>query len=248
MNEKLSVCIVIPNFNYGRFVGDAIRSASEQTYGVAQLIVIDDGSDDESVVQIDTAIADTRGAFQSMLVIHSLKNAGKLAALNLALPRVSTDITVILDSDDRLLPTYLGRTLEALRAVRERDASVAFVYTDSELVAENGAFLSLGRSRSFDALLLHTSSFIPECAPVLTSALLEVLPFDESVRIGTKHQKWLRIVSNGWKGKHLAEPLFQYRMHERNLSGIGQRVLGEVARGERSEKILSGYWPVQRVP
>jgi glycosyltransferase involved in cell wall biosynthesis len=246
MASQFSVCIVIPNYNYGRFICSAIRSAAAQDYSTMHLIVVDDGSKDDSLKQIDVALASSREVFRTVQVLQRADNAGKLAALNMALQYVTADITVILDSDDQLMPTYLSRTLEALRVARERDASVAFIYTDSQLIDDDATVLSVGRSRPFDQMVLRTSSYIPECAPVLTAALREVLPFDESVRVGTKHQKWLRIVSNGWTGVHLAEPLFQYRMHDRNLSGIGQRVLREIANGERSEKILSGYWPVQR--
>jgi glycosyltransferase involved in cell wall biosynthesis len=246
MASQFSVCIVITNYNYGRFISSAIKSAAAQDYSSLHLIVVDDGSKDDSILKIGAALTSARASFRTVQVLQHVENTGKLAALNTALPYVAADITVILDSDDQLLPMYLSRTLEALSVARERDPSVAFIYTDSQLIDDNNNFLSIGRSRPFDQLALRTSSYIPECAPVLTASLREVLPFDESVRVGTKHQKWLRIVNNGWTGVHLAEPLFQYRMHDRNLSGIGKRVLREIARGERSEKILSGYWPVQR--
>jgi hypothetical protein len=75
--------------------------------------------------------------------------------------------------------------------------------------------------------------------------VLEAGPYDETIRKGTKHHKWKRIVANGWRGLHIPEPLFSYRMHEGNLSGIGKRVIAEVEQGVGGERILSGYWPLQ---
>ena len=57
----------------------------------------------------------------------------------------------------------------------------------------------------------------------LAAPVLEAAPYDEAIRKGTKHHKWKKIVANGWNGRHLAEPLFCYRMHDANLSGIGKR-------------------------
>ena len=53
------------------------------------------------------------------------------------------------------------------------------------------------------------------------------------------------VLGLGWWGKHIAEPLFYYRMHDANISGIGKAVLAEVARGQNGHRILSGYWPTE---
>jgi hypothetical protein len=102
--------------------------------------------------------------------------------------------------------------------------------------------LALGRSCRFDPELLSTESYIPDCGPTFTSALLAVSPFDENVRIGTKHWKWRKIVEAGGRGVHIPMPLFYYRMHEDNLSGIGSRILCEAKSGKIRERLLSGYW------
>ena len=69
----------------------------------------------------------------------------------------------------------------------------------------------------------------------------KVIPFDESIKVATKHHKWKRIISVGGYGHHIKNQLFYYRMHERNLSGIGSKILkNRTNKGE--DKILSGYW------
>lgn len=238
--ELLSV--IIPNLNYGSYIADAIYSVVDQDYDPIELIVVDDGSTDDSVAIVEKILRDiTR--FKNVELIKLDKNIGKLGAINRAIKRISGDYCIILDSDDYLTPAYASRCITELKQVRAENTKIAFVYTDCNLVGSARESLDRGRSRSFDPVLLQEFSYVPEPAVVLTAVMLEAGPFDERIRKGTKHHKWLRIVANGWHGQHLPEALFYYRMHENNLSGIGKRVLAEVQEGQRGHRILSGYWP-----
>lgn len=236
--------VVIPNYNYGRFVAEAIASVDGQTYGPIELIVVDDASTDNSVDEIRKALGAAEKLVETRLITMD-ENAGKLAALNRALPHVRGKYFIILDSDDILTAGYAERTIAELEKAREEDDSIGFLYTDCMLISQTGEELDRGKSAPFDPALLERYSFVPEPATCLAAPVLEAGPYDEAIRKGTKHHKWKRIVENGWMGRHLAEPLFCYRMHENNISGIGKRVIGEVERGEGGERILSGYWPLQ---
>lgn len=236
--------VVIPNFNYGRFVGEAIASIAAQTYAPIELIVVDDASADNSVEAIREAL-DKADNLHSTRLIALEENVGKLGALNRALEHVRGKYFVIHDSDDLLTPGYAERTIAELEAAREEDPSIAIIYTDCMLISASGETLDRGKSAAFDPALLDRYSFIPEPAMCLAAPVLEAGPYDEAIRKGTKHHKWKRIVANGWNGRHIAEPLFSYRMHEGNLSGIGKRVIAEVENGVGGERILSGYWPLQ---
>lgn len=240
----LLLSVVIPNHNYGRFVGEAIASVAAQTYGPIELIVVDDASTDNSVEEIHKAL-DAADALDSTMLIALEENAGKLGALNRALEFVHGHYFIILDSDDILLPDYAARTIAELEKARAEDPSIAFLYTDCMLINQAGEQIDRGKSAAWDAALLERYSFVPEPALTLAAPVLDAAPYDEAIRKGTKHHKWKRIVANGWNGRHLAEPLFCYRMHDANLSGIGKRVIGEVESGIGGERILSGYWPLQ---
>lgn len=236
--------VVMPNYNYGRFVGEAIASVARQSHAPIDLIVVDDASTDNSVEAIRAAL-DKAGNLHETKLIALDENVGKLGAINRALPHVHGDYLVILDSDDELTPDYAARTIAELEKARAEDESIGFLYTDCMLISQTGELLDRGKSTAFDAQLLDRFSFVPEPAMCLAGPVLEAAPYDETIRKGTKHHKWKRIVANGWNGRHLAEPLFHYRMHDQNLSGIGKRVIDEVERGEGGERILSGYWPLQ---
>ncbi len=235
--------VLIPNYNYGKFIGKAIDSIFAQDYPAMELIIVDDGSTDNSVAEIQKKFKENNRMHRCKLVVLE-KNRGKLGAINAAQEHLTGEFLITLDADDWLSPDYASRCIAELRKKRLRDPKLGFVYSDCTLVDESGNLIDYGRSTTFESSLVEKLSFLPEPALMLTRAFDEVMPFDETIRVATKHHKWCRIVNNGWTGYHIAEPLFYYRMHLNNLSGIGKRIISEADKGEYGERILSGYWGV----
>ena len=91
-----SVDIVIDNFNYGRFLGAAIDSALGQSYEQTRVIVVDDGSTDDSREVI--------AAYGDRIEPVLKENGGQASAFNAGLARVRGDVVIFLDADDLLLP------------------------------------------------------------------------------------------------------------------------------------------------
>jgi glycosyltransferase involved in cell wall biosynthesis len=235
--------VLIPNYNYGKYIGEAIDSVLALDYPAIELIIVDDGSQDNSVAVIEQKLAADNHLVGSEL-IRLEKNSGKLAAINASLGRLRGEYLITLDADDWLSTNYASRCIAELRQKRLRDPNLGMVYTDCNLVDESGKIIGRGRSTAFERELVKTQSFLPEPAVMLTRAFNEVAPFDESIRVATKHHKYCRVVDNGWTGYHIAEPLFYYRMHSNNLSGIGDRVTAETELDDYGERILSGYWGI----
>jgi glycosyltransferase involved in cell wall biosynthesis len=233
------VSVIIPNHDYAVFLPGAIDSVARQSHARKEVVVVDDGSADDSVDVARELERSYRGAFDTFRVMALPENGGKLHAVNQGMQSVRGEITVVLDADDRLQPDYLAITVSELED--RRATGVAFVYTDCFLVDAEGDVLGIGRARDFDDEQLEVSSYIPACAAVRTETVRDVLPFDERVRIGTNHHRWRRIARAGWRGVRLAEPLFRYTLHERNLSGIGSKLRGTVRGGEWR---LAMHWPV----
>ncbi len=100
--SEIAVDIVIDNYNYGRYLGAAIESALAQTHSQVRLIVVDDGSTDDS----RAVIASYEERLDEVVL---QENAGQAAAINAGLARCRGDIVVILDSDDVLLPEAAAR-------------------------------------------------------------------------------------------------------------------------------------------
>ncbi|MBK5910536.1 hypothetical protein CCR85_03395 [Rhodothalassium salexigens] len=239
--SRRRLSVLIPNHNYAAYIGQTIDSVLAQDYGPIELVVVDDGSTDGSVDVIEAAL-DRAGHLARTKLVALPRNRGKLGAINAVLDQLTGDYLITLDADDLLVPTYASRCIDVLEAERATDPAVGFVYSDCLLIDSQGEVIDRGRSTPFDADLLDQFSYVPEPAVVVTQAFLDVAPFDETIRVATKHHKWKRMVARGWTGHYLPEPLFHYRMHGNNLSGIGSRVTAEVAQGRRGERILSGYW------
>src|SRR5947209_447543 len=93
--------IAINNHNYGRFLADAVDSALAQTYSEVEVVVVDDGSTDESSEVIRQYGPSVRAIFQ--------ERQGHAAALDTGLGAASGEIVCFLDADDILLPETIER-------------------------------------------------------------------------------------------------------------------------------------------
>lgn len=100
------VTVVIPCFNYSEYLGKAIRSVQAQQYSSFEIIVVDDGSTDDSAVVAERA---------GVRLIRQ-PNSGLGAARNTGLAAATGEFVVFLDADDELLPDALASGVAALRA------------------------------------------------------------------------------------------------------------------------------------
>lgn len=239
-----SVAAIVCNYNYGEFIGETLESLARQTHRPQTLVIVDDGSDDASASVIEDFIRERGNLFKRCRFVRNEANAGKLACINRALPFVDTRFAIIADSDDFFPEHAIASFLARFERARKKAPRLGFVYSDSHLVDRDGKIIGRGRSTEWSLKLLATHSYIPECALTLSAALKQGAPYDETIRVSTKHHKWTRIARTGWIGRHVAEPLFYYRMHDRNISGIGRCVLAENREDGRKERLLSGYWRI----
>lgn len=99
------ISVIIPCFNYERYVALAIRSALEQTLPPLEVIVVDDGSTDGT--------AEVLSGFGDKIKTITQKNAGHVDALNRGYAACSGDLVLFLDADDLLLPAALASVAEA---------------------------------------------------------------------------------------------------------------------------------------
>lgn len=104
------VSIIICNYNHGRFLRDAIGSALGQTYGHVEVIVVDDGSTDDS-----RAVIGEFAAAGSVKAIYQA-NQGQCAAYNAGFAASSGDIVLFLDADDLYLPDMAEHVVPAIDA------------------------------------------------------------------------------------------------------------------------------------
>ncbi len=111
--------VIIDNYNYGRFLPEAIASVVGQSLPAHEIIVVDDGSCDNSLAVLETLRAATPG-----LRILAQPNGGQLSALRTGIRLATGDWCVFLDADDTWAPGHLA----ALDHVLESDSDVGAVY------------------------------------------------------------------------------------------------------------------------
>jgi glycosyltransferase involved in cell wall biosynthesis len=205
------VTIAIPCYNYGPYLAAAINSALGQTYPDIEIIVIDDGSTDET----PTIIAE----FGETVRSFRQDNAGVAAARNYAASVAKGEFIMFLDADDELHPIYVQELLGAFCDRREDD-TLGFVYSQEQL---------FGRERrmtwfpKFDPTTLACGDYV-NAAALLRSAVLRDASFDPALDC----EDWdffLTLVDHGWTGDLVDLPLLRYRKHNdaRSRSDVVQR-------------------------
>ncbi|MFG0283785.1 MAG: glycosyltransferase family 2 protein [Phycisphaerales bacterium JB039] len=201
------VSFVIPCFNHGRFVGDAVRSALGQEAVETEAIVVNDGSTDEK-----TARACDRLASDRVTVIHQ-ENRGLPAARNVGAGRTAADLLVFLDADDWVEPAFcrtLMAKLEAARAAPGGEA-VSHAYCQERL---EDLGTGVWRVPEWDPGLLLITNLHPVTALVRRDCFEAAGGFDETMTGGYEDwDLWLKFAERGWRGVRVCEPLFVWRRH-----------------------------------
>src|SRR5688572_29332233 len=108
VGERSLVSIVIPCFNYGRYLTEAIESALKQTYSPLEVIIVDDGSTDDT-----ESVA--RG-YEPEVVYLSRPNGGISNARNFGAAVAKGEYLVYLDADDKLDAEFVAKCVEVIQA------------------------------------------------------------------------------------------------------------------------------------
>src|SRR5262249_9172120 len=106
MSTSPYASIIITNYNYGRFLEQAVESALGQTYPRTEVIIVDDGSTDNS--------REILAGYARHIQVILKQNGGQASAFNGGLRRSGGDVVLLLDADDLLLPTALERAVSLL--------------------------------------------------------------------------------------------------------------------------------------
>ena len=194
------VSIVIPCFNYGRFLPDAVESALEQTHAPLEVLVIDDGSTDDSY--------QVASRYVPAVEVLTQPNMGLVAVLNRGLQEAAGEYFVILSADDALRATYVETLLAALLEA----PGAAYAYSAMEYFGtRSGVF----PARPFSPALLLAGNYINATALTRRADALAVGGFHPNPKNAWEDWDfWLRLLETGKYGVAVSEPLLRYRRHE----------------------------------
>jgi len=125
----MKASIIITNYNYGKFITECVDSLLQQTYKNIEVIIIDDGSTDNSLELLNDNYSKNR-----LINIVSKKNGGQLSTFNEALKYITGDIVFFLDSDDIYKDNYIEKVLE----IYKKDKTIDFVFCAIEKFFTDG--------------------------------------------------------------------------------------------------------------
>lgn len=224
MSPEPLVTAILPAYNRAGSIARAIESVLAQTYRNLELIVVDDGSTDET----SAIVARYPGA-----VLLRQANLGAYAARNLALRHARGALIAFVDSDDAWLPDKLARQVPLMRP------GIGLVYGDIEIVAaphddaprsRRTGFAAVPPHRGDVAAALAGGNFVPTCTVLVRrSALDEIGEFESGSRLSADYLAWFRIAQHH-RFDYVDSPVALYTRHEAGISfDLGRALAARIA-------------------
>lgn len=191
--KKESIGIVIPLYNQGIYLEDALRSVYDNgTKFDVKVVIVDDKSTDNSLVAAESLSKTYRDAFTLISIQTHPVNRGLSAARNTGIQSIDTTYVVCLDADDRLHHNYFNQCWHTMYT-----QTADIVYTDMQ---EFGLSHALYTWHTFSEAELRRGNFI-HCAAMFRKAVWETVGgFDVDMRCGLEdYEFWIRAHLCGFK-------------------------------------------------
>lgn len=205
-----AVTVVIPAYRAAKTIGATISSVLLQTVSELEVLVVDDGSDDETAA-VATATQDPR-----VRVVHQ-RNSGVAAARNRGVRMARADLVTFCDADDVWFPRHLDA---ALRLVGPRGFVTSNAYYFFEGGIEPGWLRHAAPLRTGDAQrrAILEQNFVSIMSVFPKQMYDEIGPFDEGLRRAEDWDFWLRAILAGYRVAHQRQPLAMIRWGDSSLS------------------------------
>lgn len=223
---KPKVTVYIPCHNYGRFLAQALESVLGQSCKDWELIIVDDGSVDETATIADR-YADLHP--DRIRVFRHSPTRGLQACANLALEAARGDYIMRLDADDFLDES----ALLVLAAYLDHHPEVALVYPNYTYVNEQGEFLGVENRKKVgkEAKLLDLPAH-GACTMVRKRVLKSIGGYNESYEAQDGYELWLKVLHR-YQVANVSTSLFYYRQHGDSVSRDQERILAARERIKR---------------
>jgi len=230
MSKPPKVSVVMPCFNHGEFIPEAVASVLATKRDDVEIVVVDDGSTDEGTrKETDTVAA------QGITVIRK-QNGGPASARNAAVTVARGEYIFPLDADDHMRPDCLDREVPILDA----NPQVGVVYSDGEFFGIRSGRWNIG---PFDANRLLQWNYIPCCALFRRRIWAQIGGYDEAdaLRGLEDWDFWLGAMQHGWQFAYVPEVLYEYRVAKESMITCAQSY-----QAETEKLIATKYGPLYR--
>lgn len=195
-DRGIRVSVIIPAFNAAQTIVRALDSVRKQDVHPIEVIVIDDGSADDTAAVVTANICDG----EAIHFIRMKTNSGVSAARNAGIAHARGKFIAFLDADDIWLPGKLRKQIAAM----EQDNAITLVTCNSQFISESGALLKEGHVNrppvegrdAWKTLLMY--NFIP--TPTVfayTHMVRELGGFDEKLAVGEDLDLWIKLALRG---------------------------------------------------
>ena len=206
MAKSCKMSVVIPCYNHGEFLPEAVGSVTNLDRDDTELIVVDDGSTDERTRKEMNALC-----AQGIKVIRQ-ENKGLAAARNAGITASLGDYVLPLDADNRLRPDWITRGIGIL----DSQAEIGVVYGDAQCFGTCTNRWTVG---PFDPERLVFSNFIDATALYRRAVWEQNKGYDGTMPVQgfEDWDFWLGALEHGWRFAYLPEVFFDYRRSEQSM-------------------------------
>ncbi|MGC8490862.1 MAG: glycosyltransferase [Syntrophobacteraceae bacterium] len=226
LSGEARVSVIIPCFNYGRFLPDAVRSVVSQEFNDLEVIIVNDGSTDDSLQIARRLIA--AHPCRTIRLIDQANSGQPAVSRNAGIARARGEYVICLDADDMLAPGMIKECFEVLRS----DPSVSIVYTDRR---DFGDVDQVVRTHAYNFERLKYANHLSYCALFRRKVWEDVGGYRTNVKGCEDWDFWVAAGARGHFGRYLPKPLFMYRRHG---TGLYQEVLKDL-RAKFSQIVLN---------
>ncbi|MCZ4319933.1 glycosyltransferase [Aequorivita viscosa] len=214
-NKSPLISVYITNYNYEKFIEQAIESVLQQSFCDFELLIIDDGSTDNSKLIID------RYKLKENVTIIYQENKGLNITNNVAMRASKGKYIMRLDADDFLEIDALKMMSEAL----EKSPDLGLVFPDYYYVDNYGNRTGEERRHNFNKeVSLFDQPAHGACTMIRLEFLKKLGGYNESFTCQDGYELWIKFISH-YKVSNINIPLFSYRRHGDNLTGDETRIL-----------------------
>jgi glycosyltransferase involved in cell wall biosynthesis len=243
-NNNPTISVIIPTYNRARLLPRAIESVLKQTFTDFELIIVDDGSTDNTKEVINSYIKkDNRITY-----VYQENSGGPAKPKNTGIKIAKGEYIAFLDSDDEWLPSKLEKQYKLYEDNNNKNNNIGLVGCGSINIRNKKEIYIPIKS-----LNANSKKLLIRCVPHSSSSIIikrsifkKVGLFDENIKIGEDRELYIRI-NKKYKFLFIQEPLFNYYIHDNNISisdnkkGTARRVKNRLYIMKKHKNIYKKY-------